>query len=212
MPKKSAKKASKSPKPTAPKPPDRRDLFCVEYLLDLNAKKAAIRAGYSPKSAHAQGWRLLKEEKIQEKITALMAARTERVETDADRIIREIDDLALGSIDDILDFSGPEVRIRNANDISERGRRLISKVKIQTKRKADGTGSVNIVEFSLWNKPASLHLAMQHRGLLVNRHALTDPDGNPVPVEQKFIVEFVDAPAPPPPTITPAPAPDAPKA
>ena len=45
--------------------------FCVEYLIDLNATQAAIRAGYSEKTAYSMGQRLLKNVEIKSRIKAL---------------------------------------------------------------------------------------------------------------------------------------------
>ena len=46
----------------------RQEKFCVEYLIDLNATQAAIRAGYSDKTAYSMGQRLLKNVEIQSRI------------------------------------------------------------------------------------------------------------------------------------------------
>ena len=46
----------------------RQEKFCVEYLIDLNATQAAIRAGYSKKTAYSMGQRLLKNVEIQSRI------------------------------------------------------------------------------------------------------------------------------------------------
>ena len=47
---------------------DRQELFCEEYLKDMNATQAAIRAGYSEKTAYSQGQRLLKNVEIKNKL------------------------------------------------------------------------------------------------------------------------------------------------
>lgn len=46
--------------------------FCEEYLIDLNASKAALRAGYAPAYASRQGWRILQDEDVQAYIKARM--------------------------------------------------------------------------------------------------------------------------------------------
>lgn len=49
----------------------KQEKFCVEYLVDLNATQAAIRAGYSEKTAHSQGSRLLENVEVQKRIKEL---------------------------------------------------------------------------------------------------------------------------------------------
>ena len=49
----------------------KQEKFCVEYLVDLNATQAAIRAGYSEKTAYSQGQRLLKDVEIENRIREL---------------------------------------------------------------------------------------------------------------------------------------------
>lgn len=49
----------------------RQEKFCVEYLIDLNATQAAIRAGYSEKTAYSMGQRLLKNVEIKSRIKEL---------------------------------------------------------------------------------------------------------------------------------------------
>lgn len=68
----------------------RQKRFVIEYLVDLNATQAAIRAGYSPKTANEQAARLLANVSIQEAIQAAMKKREERTEITADRVIKEI--------------------------------------------------------------------------------------------------------------------------
>ena len=59
---------------------ERHERFCAEYLIDLNATKAAERAGYSARSAGNQGNRLMKKAEIQERITEMaQEARSEAV-------------------------------------------------------------------------------------------------------------------------------------
>ena len=57
-----------------------QQLFCDEYLIDLNATQAAIRAGYSEKTAYSQGQRLLKNVEIQKQIQKRKDDRSKRTE------------------------------------------------------------------------------------------------------------------------------------
>ncbi|RCL00929.1 MAG: phage terminase small subunit [Candidatus Tokpelaia sp. JSC189] len=64
--------------------------FCEEYLLDLNATRAAIRAGYSEKTAYSQADRLLKNVKLKSFIEAALLERSKRVSIDADWVLRRL--------------------------------------------------------------------------------------------------------------------------
>jgi phage terminase small subunit len=64
--------------------------FVEEYLLDLNAKQAAIRAGYSPKTAEIQASRLLSNAKVQRAVSEAIDRRTTRVEVDQDWVLSRL--------------------------------------------------------------------------------------------------------------------------
>ncbi len=69
---------------------DRQARFCEEYLIDLNATQAAIRAGYSKKTAREQAAQNLSKLNIQEKIAELKAERAKRTEMTQDSVIQEL--------------------------------------------------------------------------------------------------------------------------
>ena len=69
---------------------DRQARFCEEYLIDLNATQAAIRAGYSEKTAREQAAQNLSKLNIQEKIAELKAERSKRTEITQDSVIQEL--------------------------------------------------------------------------------------------------------------------------
>jgi len=68
--------------------------FVLEYLKDLNATQAAIRAGYSKKTARSIGAENLSKPYINEAIQKEMDKRSERVKMDADDVLKEIKELA----------------------------------------------------------------------------------------------------------------------
>ena len=77
---------------------DRQARFCEEYLIDLNATQAAIRAGYSEKTANRIASELLSKLDIQEKITELKAERSQRTEITQDRVVKELAAVARAEI------------------------------------------------------------------------------------------------------------------
>jgi len=81
----------------------RQNQFVFEYLVDFNATKAAIRAGYSERSAGAVGHELLKNPEILEAIAAAAEGRLERLQINADYVLQrliEIDQLDAADITD----------------------------------------------------------------------------------------------------------------
>lgn len=72
----------------------KQSLFVAEYLIDLNATQAAIRAGYSTKTAAVIGFENLTKPNIQAAIDAAMKARAQRTEVTQDRVLAEFAKLA----------------------------------------------------------------------------------------------------------------------
>jgi phage terminase small subunit len=77
--------------------------FCAEYLIDLNATQAAIRAGYSARTANPQGPRLLGNPEIQAAIAAAMAERCEQTKIDATWLLKRLVAEAEADLADLYD-------------------------------------------------------------------------------------------------------------
>ena len=77
-------------------------LFVAEYLKDLNATQAAIRAGYSEKTAHSQGPRLLEDAGVKSAIAAAAEKRAEKLEITAERVLAEIANMAFYDVGDLM--------------------------------------------------------------------------------------------------------------
>lgn len=73
---------------------EKQKRFCDEYLIDLNATQAAIRAGYSARTANEQGARLLANVSVQEYIARKMAERSRRTGVNQDRVVLELAKIA----------------------------------------------------------------------------------------------------------------------
>ena len=70
---------------------ERQKMFCKEYIIDLNATQASIRAGYSEKTAKQIGSENLSKPYLQEEIARLMKSREERVKLTADKVLEDIE-------------------------------------------------------------------------------------------------------------------------
>ena len=69
---------------------DKQKQFCEEYIIDLNGTQAAIRAGYSAKTANEQAAQLLAKLSIQEYVQKIKNERSERVKYSQDELMRDI--------------------------------------------------------------------------------------------------------------------------
>lgn len=85
---------------------DKQEMFCREYLIDLNATQAAIRAGYSEKTAPTIACENLIKPNVQQRIAELKAERNDRIEIDADYVLRRLAEIDQMDVLDILTESG----------------------------------------------------------------------------------------------------------
>lgn len=85
---------------------DKQELFAREFIVDLNATQAAIRAGYSAKTAQEQSSRLLSNVMVQARIGELKADRNEQVGVDAAYVLRRLTEIDQMDVLDILLANG----------------------------------------------------------------------------------------------------------
>ncbi len=141
--------------------------FVAEYLVDLNATQAAIRAGYSRKTANEQGARLLANASVRAAVAAGTKRQLENAEVTAEQVLREVTCLAYSRATDLFDA---EDRLR---PLSEWPPELAAAVRtVQTREDADG---VRVVSVSLWDKGRALDLLCRYLGLLKDSVHLQGP-------------------------------------
>lgn len=86
------KKAKVKPEPLAEEmlATRRREVFCREYMIDLNGKKAAIRAGFSERTATSQASRLLADVNVLARIRELQEERSAKLSISSDMVLRNL--------------------------------------------------------------------------------------------------------------------------
>jgi len=92
--------------------------FCAEYLIDFNGSKAAIRAGYSPKTAKEQAYDLLTRPHIQAEIDRRKAKLAQKTEITAERIVRELAKIAFANMKDFTRWSEGGVVLIDSNSLT----------------------------------------------------------------------------------------------
>ena len=92
----------------------KQDLFCQEYLVDLNATQAAIRAGYSAKTAHVIGQENLRKPAIAAAVQAYMNARSKRIERNADHVLIDLQLVKVDAMKQVIDKDGNSLMANHA--------------------------------------------------------------------------------------------------
>lgn len=139
-------------------------LFVDEYLIDLNATQAAIRAGYSTRRATEIGYQLLQRPEVAQAIQAAMAERSRRTEVEADYVIRrlrEIDEM------DVLDILEDDGSFRSIRDWPKAWRQFLSGIEIAElfEGRGDDRRIAGVLRKVKWpDKLRNLELLSRHVG------------------------------------------------
>ncbi|MCS7606690.1 terminase small subunit, partial [Pseudomonas aeruginosa] len=139
-------------------------LFVDEYLIDLNATQAAIRAGYSTRRATEIGYQLLQRPEVAQAIQAAMAERSKRTEVEADYVIRrlrEIDEM------DVLDILEDDGSFRSIRDWPKAWRQFLSGIEIAElfEGRGDDRRIAGVLRKVKWpDKLRNLELLSRHVG------------------------------------------------
>jgi phage terminase small subunit len=145
---------------------DKRQRFVDEYLIDLNATQACIRAGYSKKNADKIGPGLLGDIRISEAIKKALDNRSERTEITQDRVLLEIARLAFNDPRRAFDSGGKLLPIQSwPDDVAA----AISSIKVTEEKGADGAVISQVKEVKFWDKGKQLDLAGKHLGLFLEK-------------------------------------------
>lgn len=148
--------------------------FVDEYLVDLNATQAAIRAGYSKKTANEQGARLLANVSVQGAIAERMKARQERVEITQDRVLAELAKIAFGDQRAVMEWGPTGVKLLDSKTLTDDQAAMVAEVS-ETVTAAGGT-----LKLKTHDKVGALKLLGEHLGMFKQRVELTGKNGVPI--------------------------------
>lgn len=141
--------------------------FVEEYLIDLNATQAAIRAGYSPDTAKEIGCENLTKPNIKAEIDKAIAERSRRTGINQDRVLRELAKIAFVNPGDVINFDEATVK----SDAKEDDLAAIASVKIKNIPTEDG--EITEREIKLCDKLKALDLLGKHLGIY-DKHEAKD--------------------------------------
>lgn len=138
---------------------DKQKKFIDEYLVDLNATQAAMRAGYKEKAAYRTGAENLRKPQIQEEIQKRMQERQQRTEVTQDMVVKELAAIAFARATDYVEIRSNgvcgTVVIKPTTNLSDQQIRAIAGIK----------EGANGIEIKLNDKEKALELLGRHLGM-----------------------------------------------
>lgn len=147
---------------------DKQKRFCEEYLVDLNGKQAAIRAGYTEKRAEITASELLNNAEVKQFIQEKQKELSEKTGITAERILQELADIGFNNMKDFVNGNNSVLELKY---LDKRKTAAVSKVKTTvTSRTVFENGKPSAVtetttELAMHNKIAALELMGKHIGL-----------------------------------------------
>ena len=138
--------------------------FCQEYVIDLNATQAAIRAKYSKKTAGQIGEQLLKKLEIQKFINKLKKEREERTEITGDMVVKELAKIGFANIQD---FIGDGNSINDISGIDKHKAAAIGSIETTTtiRGRDDDKYTETTTKIKIWDKTKALEQLGRHTGI-----------------------------------------------
>jgi phage terminase small subunit len=156
--------------------------FVQEYLVDLNATQAAIRAGYSEETASEMGYENLNKPQIAEAIQAAMDLRAERTGITVDKVLVSLARMGFADIRQIFTASG---QLRDIASLPEDVASSIQSIEVVTRPGAEvdehGNRTIEYVhKIKLADKKGPLELLGKHLSVFIDRVEHTGKDGGPI--------------------------------
>ena len=157
----------------------RQSMFVKEYLVDLNGTQAAIRSGYSPRTANEQAARLLANVNISGAVAAGMAKRAAKVEINADYVLARLAE---------IDRMDDDMALKPVSAWPSSWRRYLSGFDVAEMK--DGQDAIGVLKKIKWpDKVRNLELLGKHVGVgaFTEKVQLSGPDSGPVQIGFKII-------------------------
>lgn len=141
--------------------------FVAEYRKDLNATRAYIAAGYSPKGAGQSAEKLLKNPEIAAAVAEKTQQQLERADLTAERTLEEMRRLAFSNVQDLFDEHGD---LKPLHTLTREQAACISSLELVMKNATAGDGKIDrVLKIRIWDKPKVMEMLGKHFALLTER-------------------------------------------
>lgn len=174
---------------------EKQQRFVQEYLVDLNGTQAAIRAGYSPKTAPSQASRLLTNAKVTEALQAARARIGRKLEVTQERILQELARIAFADVRDLFTWDEESASYVPSANLTDDQAAAVSAIEAETTRftRDDGTVETKIkLKLKTYDKKGALDSLAKHLGMFVERHEHTGRDGGPIETHEISDAELLE--------------------
>lgn len=151
---------------------NRQRKFVDEYLIDLNAAQAALRSGYSPKTAFRSGAENMQKPAVVAEIQAAMAKRSARTEITQDRVLMEYARIAFFDVRKLVGDDGMPLRIQDLDDDTARAIVGLDVVRVPG---IDGAPPGEVLKFKLADKKGALDSCARHLGMFERDNKQNNP-------------------------------------
>lgn len=140
----------------------KRQRFVEEYLVDLNAKQAAIRAGYSAKTAEVTGCQILKNLKVREAVDKVLAEKSKRTGISIERVLQELAKIAFLNSADLVNEDGSLKANISRDDMA-----AVASMKVKTI--PTDTGEIVERDVKFCDKLRAIELLGKHLGMFTDK-------------------------------------------
>lgn len=148
--------------------------FVAEYRVDLNATQAAIRAGYSARTAESIGRQLLRKSTVAAAIAKQTERQLEAADLSATRTLEEMRRLGFSNVADLFDEKGD---LRPLHTLTREQAACIASLEVVMKNATAGDGKIDrVLKIKIWDKPRVLEMLGKHFALLTERVKLEADD------------------------------------
>ena len=156
----------------------KQERFVAEYLIDLNATQAAIRAGYSVKTAAEQSSRLLTNVNVMQAIDKAKEKRAIRTEVTQDRVLQELGRIAFFDLRKLYREDGS---MKAMHELDDESAAVLAGVDVVEMKSGTADHSpLYVKKAKIPDKVAALSLAMRHLGMLTDKTELTGANNGPL--------------------------------
>lgn len=150
----------------------KQEQFCQEYIVDLNATQAAIRAGYSEKTADKIGSQLLGKTRVAERVQELQTQRAQTLQVTQEMVVSELAKLGFSNMYDFVSIQDDGTARVDLSALTREQAAAITEVQTEEQTVLGGDDEsfrVRKIKFKLADKKGALELLGKHLGMFTDK-------------------------------------------